>query len=485
MSDEIEQEEKKKLLEDVRSRLAFIYELERYIYRLPDKPWSFDQVFSKKDTARLWLMDQGLSEKIAAKSLKNGSHVKLHRVDRLHGRPAVYPDAMGRTTLNLCMPSKIQPDPTKDWPTIRRIMLALCGADPSATPAAPEELDRQPEKVQASFTWLMNWLAAAYQQPNRLWGTAVVVHGTQGAGKTSMGKILGFLVGDWIEIGQSHLDATFNGTWAGRLVVVANEVVDHDKLLNASENKLKAAITDGTVVVNEKNIRAFEMENRSTWWITSNDSRPVRIPTDDRRFTLLGTWHPLPTGYKEMLNGFWGPQSLGNADELAGFAAALQAWEVNEALARTPLDNDDRRKVQESSKPSAEAFFDELDTFGVAAVVEEVNLAITRPEDQLTVAPSKEHEGHAWYPASWCHRLYAAWCKATGHMAAKRATVKGYVCGPRRGDEKRFNEGRYWRWEKKKPSLTLVPQISVTTTTAGPAMPSTQHPINRSITYGS
>ena len=114
----------------------------------------------------------------------------------------------------------------------------------------------------------------------------LLVSERQGVGKTTLGSsILGPLVG-MQNVGfpteNQIVQSEFNGWLANKRLIVINEIYSGHSW--KAYNKLKSAITDKEVEVNEKYQRPYLIENWCHIFACSNSMRALKIEEDDRRW---------------------------------------------------------------------------------------------------------------------------------------------------------------------------------------------------------
>jgi len=139
------------------------------------------------------------------------------------------------------------------------------------------------------YTYLMTWLADAVQNPNHPGGTAVVMRGKQGTGKSFFAKAIGKLWGQhFLQISQSkHLVGSFNAHLRDTVMLFADEAFfAGDK---KAEGTLKAIITEEHIVVEQKGIDSEASPNYIHLMMASNSEWVVPVAMDDRRFFILDT----------------------------------------------------------------------------------------------------------------------------------------------------------------------------------------------------
>lgn len=139
--------------------------------------------------------------------------------------------------------------------------------------------------------WIMAWCADIFQRPAKKAGTALVLVGLPGAGKTFLGEnilipILGENAGtatnDLETVTQKHNTNTSN-----RLFIQCNEATNsRQKMVTA---RLKSLITDAYRTIEPKNVNAFTVPDFTRYNLTSNDiTDAIHLPDGlaDRRFTI-------------------------------------------------------------------------------------------------------------------------------------------------------------------------------------------------------
>lgn len=137
------------------------------------------------------------------------------------------------------------------------------------------------------YKYLIAWLADAVQNPAKVGGTAVVMRGKQGTGKSFFAKAIGKLWGQhFLHISQSkHLVGSFNQHLRDCVMLFADEAFfAGDK---KSEGILKALITEEHIVVEKKGIDSEASPNYIHLIMASNSDWVVPVALDDRRFFML------------------------------------------------------------------------------------------------------------------------------------------------------------------------------------------------------
>lgn len=137
------------------------------------------------------------------------------------------------------------------------------------------------------FLWLVAWLAQMVQEPAKKPGTAIVLIGPQGAGKTCIGEYIGQIFKPhYLKINNSrHLLGNFNAHQDGIIFAMCEEAfLAGDK--NA-QGVLKDMVTSESMMIERKGVDPVKSKNCLHLFITSNNPWVVSASTDDRRFFVL------------------------------------------------------------------------------------------------------------------------------------------------------------------------------------------------------
>jgi hypothetical protein len=137
------------------------------------------------------------------------------------------------------------------------------------------------------FKWLFGFFAHIVQRPRDRPGTALVMRGRMGTGKTIVGEIIGrlfprhyFLVDD-----PRYVTGQFNAHMATCLLLQADEAVwAGDK---AAEGRLKGLVTSRIQQIEAKGHDPIRLKNYVRLIMTSNEEWVVPAGKDERRFAVL------------------------------------------------------------------------------------------------------------------------------------------------------------------------------------------------------
>jgi hypothetical protein len=138
------------------------------------------------------------------------------------------------------------------------------------------------------YQWVLMWLAHIVQHPDQLAGTALVLRGPQGAGKTLVGEVMKPILGSalYTKIARpDELTGRFNGQQQSRLLIQVEEGFwAGDK---RAEGVLKDMITSPMISIERKFMDPVNLPNYGRLLITSNNAWVVPAGFGERRFAVL------------------------------------------------------------------------------------------------------------------------------------------------------------------------------------------------------
>lgn len=146
------------------------------------------------------------------------------------------------------------------------------------------------EKAGEVFSWLLCWMAYPLQNPGAKMSSAVIMHGPQGTGKSTVFQSLAKIYGDYSTVlNQRGLEDKFNSDWSdSKLFILAEEVVTRAEMWHI-KNELKELVTGEWIRINPKNIAAYRQRNQVNICYLSNEGQPLPIDNDDRRHLVVYT----------------------------------------------------------------------------------------------------------------------------------------------------------------------------------------------------
>lgn len=143
--------------------------------------------------------------------------------------------------------------------------------------------------------WVLRWMAYPLQHPGAKMASAIIMHGPQGTGKSTVFQTLAKIYGDHSTVlNQRGLEDKFNSDWSdSKLFILAEEVVTRAEMWHI-KNELKELVTGDWIRINPKNIAAYRQRNQVNIAYLSNENQPLPLDNDDRRHCVI--WTPPPVG---------------------------------------------------------------------------------------------------------------------------------------------------------------------------------------------
>lgn len=137
------------------------------------------------------------------------------------------------------------------------------------------------------FDWVMGWFAQLVQQPTVKPGTALVLRGKQGTGKSKVGEVFGSLFGPhYLSASSPHrLTGRFNAHLASCLLLHAEEAFwsgDHQ-----AESQIRDLITSSHHLIEHKGREPFRVRNLTRLFVTGNADWIIPAAFEERRFAVL------------------------------------------------------------------------------------------------------------------------------------------------------------------------------------------------------
>lgn len=140
---------------------------------------------------------------------------------------------------------------------------------------------------QTNFRWMFAWFAQMVQRPRERIGTAIVLRGRMGTGKTIPGMVIGslfashyFLVDD-----ARYLTGNFNAHMASCLLLQVDEGIwAGDK---AAEGRLKGLVTSEKQMIEAKGVDPIRLANFVRLFFSSNEDWVVPAGLEERRFAVF------------------------------------------------------------------------------------------------------------------------------------------------------------------------------------------------------
>jgi len=204
------------------------------------------------------------------------------------------------------------------------------------------------------FAWAINWLAALFQWPGRHAWSAIVLRGDQGTGK---GHFADFMIGQCFHpqqylhlIGANQLTAEFNEHFSGKVVIFGDETCWGGE--KQAAEKLKGLITEDTMLIHRKFLKAVEEPSALHVMMASNSEWPVAIPKDDRRFAVLD----VAADKRQDQHYFAALRQEFAEGGRAAMLHELLHHQIDEGALRQPPDTDAKREVKERTFSAEETW---------------------------------------------------------------------------------------------------------------------------------
>ncbi|MBO3706665.1 MAG: hypothetical protein J5X21_09685 [Candidatus Accumulibacter sp.] len=122
--------------------------------------------------------------------------------------------------------------------------------------------------------WLLQWMAYPLQHPGGKMASAVIMHGPQGTGKSTLFQAYSKIYGDYASVlNQRGLEDRFNADWIeGKLFLLAEEVVPRANMWHL-KGELKELVTGEWVRINSKALSKNNLNICDDWPMVSAWSR--------------------------------------------------------------------------------------------------------------------------------------------------------------------------------------------------------------------
>lgn len=208
--------------------------------------------------------------------------------------------------------------------------------------------------------WILNWLAIPLQKPGTKMGVALLFHSPmEGAGKNLFFEhLMGKIYTDRYAVlaAQHQLESNFTAWRENKLWIVYDEIFG-GKQPHELSGIMKRIITGKTVVIEHKGKDSYEVENLANFVFLSNETKPVHLSINDRRFVVVTPKNRLDTDLAESIT-----HDLASPDGVLAnaFYNFLTQKDVGEQHAYThPISNEAKDRLIEANKASWERFIEE------------------------------------------------------------------------------------------------------------------------------
>ncbi len=211
--------------------------------------------------------------------------------------------------------------------------------------------------------YFINWLATALVtlKKNR---TAILFRGIPGAGKGVLWEqIIEYVIGQQYTatISNDDLKNSFNAHLENKLFILANEIKGDFREGNTIYEKLKMYVTDTEIRLEQKGVDVRRIENYFNLILNSNNSTPLQIQGNDRRYTVFETasnklLHIAEKEFGETIDQFiQGIQ--GERDE---FLKDLLLYDFDASKARVAMDTEEKEQIFRASITKSEILAEKI-----------------------------------------------------------------------------------------------------------------------------
>ena len=266
-----------------------------------------------------------------------------------------------------------------------------------------------------AFGWLIRWLAYPLQHKGAKMATSILVHGNiHGAGKSLFfGGIMEKIYTKYHKtLDQRDLESQYND-WADEVLFLLFEEISNNKTKHGMMGFIKHLITGSKLSIHQKFMSSIQQANHMNTVFLSNNTQPLPIEENDRRFLVLY------------------PKSVVPPDLLAGVVADLRSRDAIEAF-YTALLQIDLSDFNEHTKPPMTRAKKEI-------------IEYTRPGYDTFI--TQWIAGETDYPYCTCttaqlYDAYQKWCKTTNEHIV---SLKRFM-----GEAKKYNvvsteKQEHWR----------------------------------------
>ncbi len=142
------------------------------------------------------------------------------------------------------------------------------------------------------YEYILDWISSIVKMPTFKTCIAIVLTGEQGTGKGLFTDVISRLLGcyAWGNAERARdVVGKNNGNLEHKKLVVINEARDAADKQCLDGKAMKSLITDGTMSIEDKYIKAHNAENVANFIICSNEYHPIELEESDRRYLVTKT----------------------------------------------------------------------------------------------------------------------------------------------------------------------------------------------------
>lgn len=262
--------------------------------------------------------------------------------------------------------------------------------------------------------FILDWMAYQVQHPGVKLESAIIMAGGQGSGKSTLFNLWMWIFGQYgKKLNQRALEDKFNSDWAeNSLAVLCEEIAANSDVWHV-KGEVKDLITGEFLRANEKNAVARTVRNRMNFAILSNETIPIPLERDDRRFLVVRTPPALDKRYYSELYS-----KIENGGREAFFYYLKHERDISgfHPKSRPPM-TDSKRQLICASSPSEQVFIEEW-----------LDGGIEFSGKQLPVCPCTTTQLHTAY-ARWARRALVARPRDANQFSSFLNGLHGWIAG--------------------------------------------------------
>lgn len=206
------------------------------------------------------------------KWLESPDIIKVYGITCAPGRPRICLNPKGERCLNVWQPVEFhEPDPSIDISPWFKLVKWVNG-----------------EKTEIVHDFIAHMLQKPRELPE--WGYIHYTNGTQGVGRSTMFKIIAKLLGKHAGQGKNlntMMKQGWGDDWAGKVALFQDEAIASNKERYQTMDWLKQRINEEVRDLNMKGGKKVSEWNACRWFIASNNSTPLPLDRNDRRFLCI------------------------------------------------------------------------------------------------------------------------------------------------------------------------------------------------------
>lgn len=205
-----------------------------------------------------------------------------------------------------------------------------------------------------AFGWLVRWLAYPLQHKGAKMATSVLVHGNiHGAGKSLFfGGIMEKIYTKYHKtLDQRDLESQYND-WADEVLFLLFEEIANNKTKHGMMGFIKHLITGSKLSIHQKFLSSVQQANHMNTVFLSNNTQPLPIEENDRRFLVLYPKSVVPQGLLERVL-----RDIEDKEAIEAFYTALLQIDLSDFNAHTkPPMTRAKREIIEYTRPGYDTF---------------------------------------------------------------------------------------------------------------------------------